>query len=226
VVDKKKLTSVKHLQISKSQSTVLGIIVATVVIVIFSLFATKALILKGSYQRRALHARRNVVDQLKKNYDSANQLFSQYKVFADQDPNILGGTVNGQTNLDGANPRIVLDALPSQYDAPALATSIEKIMTGRGLSIAALSLNDDPVSNSDQPQSQPTAKPMTFSFAGTTDYANAAQLFKDFEHSIRPFDLNTLEINGTDAKLNLTAAMTTYFQPAKSLNLDATKEVK
>jgi hypothetical protein len=221
-----KKTSVKHVQIDKSQSTMLAIIVAATVIVVFSLVATKSMISKGLYQKRALHARKDVAATLKDNYSAAETLFTQYKVFANSDPNVLGGTVSGTTNLDGSNPVIVLDSLPSVYDAPALATSIEKVMTGRNVTINSLTVTDDPTSNSDQPQTSPQSKPVTFSFEGTTNFAGATQLLQDFERSIRPFDLNKLEISGTDAQLKMTVGMTTYFQPAKSLDLKATKEVK
>jgi Tfp pilus assembly protein PilO len=226
MAEKKKTTSVRHLQISKSQSTMLASTVAAIVIVIFSLFATKAMIVKGAYQRKALHARRQVVDQLKSNYNAANQLLTQYKVFANQDPNILGGSVNGATDLDGDNPRIVLDALPSSYDAPALASSVEKILGGRGISLNSLTITDDQASNSDQPQAEPTSATMPLSFQVVTSYPQAAQMLQDFERSIRPFDLNTINISGTDDALTINVNMNTYFQPAKSLNLQNTKEVK
>jgi hypothetical protein len=216
MAETKKTTSIKHVQINRSQSTMLAIIAAATVVVVFSLFATKTLIVKGAYQRRALHARKDVV----------TKLFDQYKVFADQDPNFLGGTLKGGTNLDGDNPRLVLDALPSKYDAPALASSVEKLLQGENVSISSLSVKDDPAGNSDQPQPEPIPTPMAFSFEGTTSYPTAALLLADFERSIRPFDLNTLEISGTDSQLKLTVGMTTYFQAAKSLNLKPTVEVK
>jgi hypothetical protein len=123
-----KKVSVKHLQINKSQSNMLIVIALTVAFVIFGLFATKALISKGLYQRRALHAQRDVVSQLKTNYNNAQTLFTQYKVFANGDPNVLDGHLTGTANNDGDNAKIVLDALPSTYDAPALATSLDNIM--------------------------------------------------------------------------------------------------
>ncbi|MBX4197093.1 hypothetical protein KW801_00870 [Candidatus Saccharibacteria bacterium] len=222
----KKRTSIKHLQIDKSQSTMLAVIVAATVIVVFGLFATKAMIVKGAYQRRALHARRDVADRLKTNYDSAKTLFTQYKVFADQNPNVIGGSITGTTNLDGNNPRIVLDALPSSYDAPALASSIEKVLTDQSITINSLKVTDDPTANSDQAQTNPQSKAVIFSFEGTTSFAGGTKLLQDFERSIRPFDLNSLEISGTDTKLKLVVDMTTYYQPAKSLDLKATKEIK
>jgi hypothetical protein len=180
----KKKVSVKHLQLDKSQSTMLAVIALAVVITIFSLFATKAMIVKGAYQRRALHETRDVAERLKSNYTSAQTLFTQYKVFVSQSPNLLDGNVLGSGNLDGDN---------------------------------SISVIDDPTTNSDQPQTTPQTKPIVFSFEGTTNYGNGAQLLQDFERSIRPFDLNTLEISGSDNALRIKAAMTTYFQPAKSL---------
>lgn len=221
----KKQVSVKHIQIDKSQSTMLGVIAAAVVIVIFSLFATKSMVTKGLYQKRALHARQQVVATLKSNYDSAQTLFGQYSVFADQNPNIIEGASTGNTNRDGPNAVIVLDALPSTYDAPALAASIEKVMSGRSVTINSLSVTDDPTISSVQAQATPQPKSIIFSFQGTTNFVTASKLLQDFEKSIRPFDVNTMEISGTDATLKLTVGMTTYYQPAKSLNLEATKVV-
>lgn len=222
----KKKTSIKHMQIDKNQSTMLAVIAGAVIIVVFGLFATKALVSKGIYQRRALHARRQVADTLKTNYDSAKTLFNQYTIFANGDPNVLGGSASGNGNLDGDNPRIVLDSLPSTYDAPALATSVEKIMTERNVTIESIKVIDDPATNSDIAQASPQAKAITFSFEGTTTFQTGMQLMQDFERSIRPFDANTVEIEGTDNALRLTVGMTTYLQPAKSLDLTPTKEIK
>ncbi len=218
--------SVKHVQIDKSQSSMLAVVAISVALVIFSLFAIKALVVKGLYQKRALHARQQAAGKLKDNYNAANTLFSQYKVFASGDPNILGGSAGGSAQLDGNNAQIVLDALPSTYDAPALATSLEKILVGKNINIKSISVSDDPATNSDQPQAQPTTKALTFSFEGAADYKTMLSLFQDFEKSIRPFDVNTLEITGTDKTLDAVVGVTTYYQPARSLNLSATEVVK
>lgn len=221
-----KKTSIKHVQIDKSQSTMLAVVALAVAFCVFGLFATKALVSKGLYQRRALHAERNVASTLKSNYTAAQTLVSQYNVFAQENPNVLGGSNSGNGPNDGDNPRVTLDALPSKYDIPALGSSIEKILEGRSVTFNSLTVSDNPSSNSDQPQPQPKATPIPFSFEGTTNYKSAQQLLQDFERSIRPFDLNTLEIDGTDTTMKLTVNMTTYFEPAKSLDLTATQVVK
>ncbi len=223
-----KKTSVKHVQIDKSQSTILVVVAVAVAFCVFGLFATKALVSKGLYQRRALHAERNVAATLKDNYNNAQTLLTQYNVFAQQNPNAIGGNADPKANgpSDGDNPRIVLDALPSKYDVPALASSIEKVLAGRSVTFNNLNITDDPTGNSDQPQAQPQSKAIPFSFEASANYKSAQQLLQDFERSIRPFDLNTLEIDGTDKSMKLTINMTTYFQPAKSLDLTATQVVK
>jgi outer membrane protein OmpA-like peptidoglycan-associated protein len=116
--------------------------------------------------------------------------------------------------------------LPSTYDAPALATSLEKVIIGRSVTINSITVTDDPASYSDEPEATPQPKAVTFSFEGTSTYQQAQQLLQDFERSIRPFDLNSLIIEGTDNTMKLTVGMTTYYQPAKSLNLKPTLEVK
>jgi hypothetical protein len=218
--------SIKHLQIDKAQTNMLMVIAIATIVVVFGLFATKALVSKGLYQRRALHARKQVVDQLKANVNAANSLFTQYKVFANQDPNVLGGAKDGTASLDGDNPRIILDALPSKYDAPALASSIEKILTDENIKINSLTVTDDPATNTDKPEAKPTSKPIVFSFSGSSTYAGITKLLQTFEKSIRPFDINNLQISGSDKNLQVTANVTTYYQPAKSLDLTATKVVK
>lgn len=222
-----KKISVKHIQISKDQSTILAVVVVSVIITIFSLFAAKSLISKGLYQRRVLSAQHKVVNQLNDNITAANTLFTQYsKAFAGQDPNMLGGILKGTGNLDGDNPRLTLDALPSTYDAPALATSLEKIMLGRSMPLSSISVTDNPSAYPNESKAQPQPQPITFQFGTSGSYQQAQQLLKDFERSIRPFDLTTLQISGTDQTMQLTVGMTTYYQPAKSLNLQASMEVK
>ncbi len=220
--------SIKHLMIDKSQTNILIIIAAAIALSIFGLFATKALVAKGLYQRRVLNERHVVIEQLKKNFDSSTALFNQYIVFVEQVPNIIGGSREGDSrdSNDGNNSRIVLNALPSTYDAPALATSIEKILDGSNVVINSIQVTDDPISFSDEPQADPKSKALDLTFEGDTNFKGAERLLKDFERSIRPFDIKKLEITGTDNNLTVVANVTTYYQPAKSLNLEPTKEVK
>lgn len=219
--------SVKHLQINKARSTMFIIIIAATVVTIFSLFATKALISQGAYQRRVLAEKNKAVNQLEQNFETSKDLIKKYQIFAEQDPNLLGQT----STIDNArifqdNPVIVLDALPSKYDFPALTTSIEKILSGRNVAIRSISGSDESASNPDEAKANPEPLAINFGFEGRTTYAIAKDLIKDFERSIRPFDITVLELNGSDGSLRVTATATTYYQPAKNLEIKATKEVR
>ncbi len=221
-------TSIKHLQINKNQTTMLAVIAVSTIFIVFGLFATKAMVSKAMYQNRAISAKRQAASDLKKNLDAAATLITQYKVFAEQEPNILGGSTdpNAKANSDGANARIVLDALPSLYDAPALATSVEKILTDQNIKISGLNISDDPVGHPDTPDPKPAPQTITFNLSGASSYAGLTKLLQILEHSIRPFNVNSLQLTGTDQSLQLTASVDTYYQPAKSLDMTTTKEVK
>lgn len=219
-------SSVKHLQIDKAKSTMLAVVSVAAVVTIFSLFVTKSMLTKANYQRRVINEKHKVVSQLKDNIQATGPLITQYKTFAEQNPNILGGSTTGAGNLDGDDARITLDALPSKYDAPALASSVEKLLLERKVIIQSIDVKDDQASNPDEAQAVPTATPVSFSFGIGSDFKTTQQLIQDFERSIRPFDVTTLELSGTDTSLVAKVGVTTYYQPTKSLSLTVTKEVK
>ena len=222
-------TSIRHIQISKTQSNVLIAVGVAAVITIFCLISAKSLLSQAAYQRRVLHARRDAVKQLQSNIKAADQLVTQYKVFVNGDPkNIIGGKSSSDPNTsppDGDNARIVLDALPSSYDFPALITSMAKIFQGQGITSANVGGSDQSASIDTTPSSSPKPVPVALTVAGTADYAVVQRLIGDYERSIRPFDITTLSLQGSAGAMNFSANLNTYYQPAKSLNIGS-KEVK
>jgi hypothetical protein len=58
-----------------------------------------------------------------------------------------------------------------------------------------------------------------------TDYNSSLNLIKDFERSIRPFDITTVVLSGNLANMSVNMQINTYFQPAVSLQISE-KEVK
>jgi hypothetical protein len=218
--------SVKHVEVNKAETSILATVAIGVVITIFSLFGIKSQLSKISYNQRVLNAKHQAAIQLKDNLSSAKALADTYQTFAAQDPNVLGGKASGQGNLDGTNAQIALDALPSTYDAPALASTIEKILNGENVSIHSILVKDDPAGNPDQAVSAPVVHPIPFSFSDETSYSVNQNLLKDFERSIRPFNVQSLTLSGSDKSLSMQVNLNTYFQPPKSLSLSNTKAVK
>src|SRR5689334_22008086 len=124
--------STKRIQVSKATATIVGTIAAAAFIAVFSLIASQALLSQRAYQSRVIAGKEKAKKQLEDNIKAVNVLSTQYKAFIGTSQNIIGGNPSGSGERDGDNARIVLDALPSKYDFPALAASLEKILGGGG----------------------------------------------------------------------------------------------
>jgi len=75
----------------------------------------------------------------------------------------LDGTHGGSGDNDGSNSKIILDALPSTYDFPALASSLEKLLASKGVPVSSLSGTDDQL-NQETNTSSPTPAPVPMPF--------------------------------------------------------------
>lgn len=219
-------TSVRGL-IDKTNTTVVVVTSIAAFVTIFSLVASKTFISQATYQNRVISAKNKAVSQLKSDLAASNELDTSYKAFAGQDQNIIGGNSTGTGPQDGNNAKIVLDALPSSYDFPALATTLEKLTTQiPGLAINNITGTDDEVNQSANTTSAtPQPVPMPFQLSVTGDYTAIQQLVDRFEHSIRPFQVQTMNISGDQGNLTMNLTAQTFYQPAKTFNI-STKEIK
>lgn len=224
-----KLSS-KKIQLDKAQSSMLAIVTIATVLSVFFLVSAKSLISQATYQKRLIDARRDAVEQLQENVKSANSLIEHYNtVFEGSSPtNLIGGRKDPSPNAvppNGTNGRIVLNALPSSYDFPALITSVSKILRDNGISSPNISGSDESETISTDSQSTPTAREIELIIGGSGNYGSIQKLVKDIERSIRPFDVTSMQLRGSDAQMFITMNTKTYFQPAKSLSIGS-KEIK
>lgn len=217
----------KRALIDKSNRSLVIVTGLAAFLTIFSLVASKTLFSQLAYQNRVLKEKHSTVVRLKSNLTAANQLKTSYEAFTDTSTNIIGGNPTGTGERDGNNTKIVLDALPSNYDFPALATSLEKLITDvKGLKITNITGTDDQVAQSANASSTtPQAVPMPFTIVVSGNYQAIQDVIGKFEHSIRPFQIQTMTVSGDQSDLTLTIVAQTFYQPAKSLNI-TTKVVK
>jgi hypothetical protein len=204
--------------IDKANVTVVATVSIAAFVTMFSLVATKSLLSQRSYQARVITAREEARNQLDANKKAADTLVSSYQRFVSEQPNRIGGSSTGTGERDGDNARIVLDALPSKYDFPALTTSLEKLVKGQNLVISAISGIDDE-SNQQKTASSATPQPVEipFKLGVKGAYDNIHSLVDVLERSIRPFSINQLELKaGGNNELELTIDGKTYYQPEKS----------
>lgn len=222
--------SSKHLQIDKAQSRIVLTAAIASAITVFCLVSSKALLSQAAYQQKVLGETNKSTEQIKKNAANANDLVNNYKnVFNGKSPtNIIGGRNTDNPDAkppDGTNGRIVLDALPTTYDFPALVTSVSSILSESGLSNPNLGGTDQSSEVDSSASSLPQPVPITINVSGSGRYDNVKKLVYDLERSIRPFDVTNFSISGGEESMQVTLTLNTYFQPSKALTI-GTKEVK
>lgn len=210
--------SLKQLAIDKDNATIAIVIGIATFVTIFSLVASKSLLSQSSYQSKVIKQKETAVQQLKENATEVAKLNDAYQAFGQQDPNILGGSKNGTGDRDGDNARIVLDALPSKYDFPALATSLQKAF--KAYSIESISGTDDELVQS---QAAETAAPVPveipFRMDIKTSPNSSAEMLKIFERSIRPMKINKLDLTTEGDQIKFSVDAKTYFQAKKKFEV-------
>lgn len=216
-------SSVKHGLIGKANSTIVAVTSFACFVVIFSLVASNTLANQLKYQNRIISAKKHALSQLKQDISASDQLVTAYKKFVNTDKNVLGGNPAGSGNNDGDNARIVLDALPSKYDFPALATSLEKILVGQPILIQTIGGTDDEIAQSaNQTSSTPAPIAIPFQVTVSGSYSAIQNVVGIFDRSIRPFQIKTMSLSGDESNLTLTITAETSYQPEKTLNIGST----
>lgn len=209
----------KRMQIDKANVTVVVAVSVAAFVTIFSLVAVKTLWSQRSYQSRVISARTIARDQLANNIEAADKLTESYRQFVSNTTNVIGGSSTGNGERDGDNARIVLDALPSKYDLPALTTSLEKLTKSQGLTMESLDAVDDELNQSSAKEtSEPKPIEMPFVLSVRGNYGASQQLIDMFERSIRPFVINQLTLQAQDGgSVTMTIDAKTFYQPEKGL---------
>jgi hypothetical protein len=217
----------KHKLIDKNNAKIIITVSITVFVVIFTLFASRALLSQAAYQNKVISGKKDALKVAKQNEKNAKDLEKSYVAFATESVNVLGGNPTGTGPLDGSNPKIVLDSLPSVYDYPALSSSIEKLLLDNGYQIESIGGSEDTTLTSKSSDSKTEAKPIEISYPLTIQSTpeGTKQLLQILERSIRPFSIDKVTVSASGASLSSKIAMKTYFQPATGVQY-TTKVVK
>lgn len=212
------IPSAKRAMINKANSTIVAVTAGAAFVVIFCAVAAYILLGQLSYQNRVIGANKDALNQLKTDLASTEQLVKSYKGFVSTSQNVLGGNPAGSGPQDGDNAKIVLDALPSKYDFPALATSLEKLANQENVAITAIGGTDDEVAQSTATSSA-TPVPIPFQLSVSGNYDHIKQVVGAFQDSIRPFQIQTLQLTGSESKMTLAITAQTFYQPEKTLQI-------
>lgn len=200
----------KRVLISKANSTVLICVSITVAIVVFVGVAGKSLVSKMSYQNTVIEKRQTAADTLKRNVTSAQELNTSYQAFEGAPESVIG--------TKDKNSKVVLDALPSKYDYPALVTSISELVKGSGAVLSGINGSDAELT-AEQSSVDPVPVEIPLDVSVSGNYASIQKLIADFQRSIRPIHLLTVQITGSDDQLQATFKIKTYYQPEKKIDI-------
>ncbi len=217
--------STKRTLVDKANSTVILAVSIAAVLVTFSLVASKALWDQRGFQSRVITKKSVALSQLKANISATDTLVASYQAFVSSPENAIGGNPVGEGERDGDNARIVLDALPSKYDFPALATSVYKILNDQGFAVSSINGTDEQVTQSASVDaSSPVEIP--FSFSVETNFDGSKLLFDKLQKSIRPFNVRVISLSSSnDSSVAVTVDAKTYYLPESGVDITL-EEVK
>lgn len=217
--------SMKHAQLTKANKSVIAAVSVGVFILVSGLFMIRAITMRYSHHSKVIAAKSEALTVLDANIEAKNKIVNTYNAFTDSSvtENIIGGTVSDEGLRGGDNARLVLDALPSKYDFPALATSVENLITvGGGYAIESITGDDDEVNQAAQAAAaspQPIEIPIAVAVVDL-DFAGGKKTLELFERSIRPFKAQKLTIAGQDNALEILVEYMTYYQPKKIFEIE------
>lgn len=235
-------TSAKHAIIDKANTTMLMSVAGAIFVVVFSVFAAKALIEQSSYQNEVINQKQEALKIAEQNHQAAQELETSYIAFATEPINVLGGSPTGSGPKDGDNAELVLDSLPSELDYPAGASSIEKILLDGGFLIKALGGSEsvdapapiapvdetavvDETTGEEVPTDstlEVTVAEVPYPFEAVATPETTPILLQILESSIRPFNITSLTLEADGTNIILQVSMKTFYQSGTSLQV--TKE--
>jgi hypothetical protein len=233
--------STKRLQIDKANTTIVIAVGVAAFVTAFALVSARSLLARRSYQARVITAQEKARDQLKENIEAVDDLKEKYQEFVTRQENIIKGNSAGNGERDGDNAKIILDALPSKYDFPALASSLEKIEKDRNYVVTSLSgIDDEAVHNSSGlptdssatgvTTTTPTAAPQTagasvempYELGAKGSYDSMVKLLQAFRDSIRPLHVQQLVFTADEeGTLELVIKGKSYYQPEQTLKIES-----
>jgi Tfp pilus assembly protein PilO len=147
------------------------------------------------YLARVIAGKQLARDNLKKNESAINKLSTN---FVELEKNPL------------ANSKLALNALPTKYDFPAVAASIEKIILDGGYKLESFRGEDSQLSSAES--SSPVPQEISFQVEISGNYESIKKFTDDLLRSIRPFRINKMEVSGVDNKMTASYKVTTYYQ--------------
>lgn len=193
----------KRQLIEKSNSTVVLVLAAAAFVLVFCLVILNFLWDLNGHNRRVISSKDQAAKILENNVQQIPELVTSFNVFE-----------AGEVKSSDA-----LDALPSKYDYPALATSMESLVSRSGLVLVVFS-GDDEEESAIQSETDPNPIEIEFTLQVEGTYANVQKFIENLQKTTRPITVKNIEMKGSDSNMKVTLDAVTYYQPATDLNVE------
>lgn len=206
----------KRSQAEKDKTMALVAIGVASVALVAGLMISKAFWSQANYLSKVADQKEVAVEQLESNKASIDSLRTSYAGFTANNPNMIGGNSNETGGNNGDNAKLVLDALPSEYDFPGLVSSLEALLSA--YTITSISGVDDSLVQKTANATGVVEIPIRVEFTST--YEGHKQAINLLRRSIRPFKIVKVELSGTNNELDSSIDLITYYQPATGLKIE------
>lgn len=219
-MDVKQLTGLKKRQqiASANKLIFLWVIGAAVALSICGV-AMQFLFRQAAFNQKIITEKAKTQTTLAHNITNAKELKNKVQ-------NLLADTnlAKVKASSDDTALKVVLDALPTNDDKAALASSLQlQILPKSGSILTALTTisQTGDIADPSIVAATPTgdAQTASFDFGTTGSYDQVKNMLLDLERTIRPMNVTTLSLQGSDNALTTTVQGMTYYLPERTVEL-------
>lgn len=215
----------KRTQISKANRTMFLWIAGASALVGFAVVASIFLAQKLYFNEKVLLAKNKTVSTLNANNKVVSELQSQVRAL---DAN--GDLAKVKAADSDQSIQVILDALPSDANSPALGASLQTRLLADIPGLTLISLQVDPVQGIESladagvesgavEGTGGTANQITFQFSVSGNQDALLQALTKLERSIRTIDITRLQIENQGAAQVMTIQGRAFYEPAKNVTL-------
>lgn len=214
------ILSDKRLQVDQATRTMVISVAIAVFIIFFCIFSAHSLSKVLAYQNRVISQQSLAVSNLNKDITASKLLDTSYTKFNNTSGNnLLGASSTGTGPNQGDNAKLVLDALPSENDYPALVVDVENLFANQGVTINSINVSNTSTSSSTPTTAGPSiavggAQPIPIGFSVTGPLSNLESFINHVSSSILPIQFLTVSFTGQQSALTMNVTAQTYYQPA------------
>lgn len=222
-MEQKKLTGIrKREQIGKSNRVMFMTIVIASIVVAIALVIGQFVLKQFIFNNRIIAAKVEAMGTLDANIENADKLKNEInKLVTNKELSSVSQSTDDVAS--NKNLRVILDALPSENDPSALTASFQHAILNRsGVTINSLKVDDQfsaVVDNAGSAGTHDSTVSVSFSMEIDGSYSQIRNAINDIEKVIRPLQIDSIGIMGSDNNLRAAITGKTYYLPAKSVNV-------